>query len=165
MTRARRTRVATVAVALVALGAGCARAEGRGRDTIERLAWLAGCWERRAGERLLEEQWMRPRGGTMLGMSRLVRGSATLSHESMRIEERDGGLVFAAQPSGQAPAEFASQAIADSVVVFENATHDFPQRVIYRHAAGDSLHARIEGERGGEPSGIDFRMARVACTD
>lgn len=158
-------RSLTIALCLIPAAAllGGAPDGARSERDIDRLAWLAGCWERRAGDRVLEEQWMAPRGGTMVGMSRLVRAEETLSHEAIRIFEREGALVYAAAPATQAPAEFTSTSIADSAVVFENPTHDFPQRIAYRHVAGDSLHARIEGERAGATHGIDFRMARVAC--
>lgn len=157
-------RPLTIALCLIPAAAALGATTAPGGDAeVERLAWLAGCWERRSGDRVLEEQWMAPRGGTMLGMSRLVRGEETLSHEAIRIHERDGALVYAAAPAGQPPAEFTATSIADAAVVFENPAHDFPQRIIYRHIDGDSLHARIEGERAGVASGVDFRMARVAC--
>ena len=130
---------------------------------IDRLAWLAGCWERRTESSLTEEQWMAPRGGTMLGMGRVVRAGETVDFETMRIEARGDTLVFVAHPSGQAQAEFRAASVEDDGVVFENPAHDFPQRVIYRHAAGDSLHARIEGLRDGAERGIDFRMGRTQC--
>jgi hypothetical protein len=112
---------------------------------------------------MVEEQWMRPRGGTMVGMSRTVRGGRTVAWESLRISERDGALVYVASPSNQATTEFASTVVSDTLVVFENAAHDFPQRILYRPGAADSLWARIEGERGGQLRGIDFRMARATC--
>lgn len=129
---------------------------------IERAAFLHGCWERRAGTRLIEEQWMRPRGTTMLGMSRTVRGDTLVEYEFVRVFERNGSLVYAAQPSGQSPAEFTSTAIRDGALTFANLAHDFPQRVLYRRT-GDSLHARVEGTMNGRERGIDFRYVRVHC--
>jgi hypothetical protein len=38
--------------------------------TVEEVGWIAGCWQHSAGARLIEEQWMRPRAGLMLGVSR-----------------------------------------------------------------------------------------------
>jgi Domain of unknown function (DUF6265) len=51
----------------------------------------------------------------------------------------------------------------DSVVIFENTAHDFPQRIGYRKAAGDSLVAWIEGTIEGRSQRVDFLYARVAC--
>ena len=47
--------------------------------------------------------------------------------------------------------------------MFENAAHDFPQRVGYRVAGGDSLLAWIEGTRDGQVRRIEFPYRRVAC--
>jgi hypothetical protein len=130
---------------------------------IGRLGWLAGCWQREAGASTTEEQWMRPRGRLMLGMSRTVRGDSTVEYEQLRIADERGTLVYHALPSGQSPTAFRAASVSDSVVTFENPAHDFPQRIIYRQAGSDSLHARIEGTRGGRTRGVDFRMRRVAC--
>jgi hypothetical protein len=129
---------------------------------IERAAFMQGCWERRAGNRIVEEQWLRPRGGTMLGMSRTVRGDSLIEYEFVRLYQRGEQLVYAAQPSGQAQAEFTSTAITEKAIVFANPQHDFPQRISYR-LAGDSLFARVEGTLDGRERGVDFRYARVRC--
>ena len=141
---------------LAMLGAGV-------QDPSARLAWMGGCWERRSPSRLIEEMWQAPRGGMMLGMSRTTAGDIVLEYEALRIYTRDGALIFAATPSRQPTAEFTSVQVGDSVVVFENMAHDFPQRVIYRHAPGDSMHARVEGTINGAERGVDFHYGRVAC--
>jgi hypothetical protein len=129
---------------------------------IERAAFMQGCWERRAGNRVVEEQWMKPRGGVMMGMSRTVRGDTVVEYEFVRLFEQGGALVYAAQPSGQSPAEFTSTQIREGGITFANPQHDFPQRISYR-LAGDSLYARIEGTMNGRERGVDFRYARVRC--
>jgi hypothetical protein len=130
---------------------------------LHRLAWLAGCWEGRDGARLVEERWMAPRGGVLLGMSRTLRGDSLVGWEQTRIEARGGRLVFHAAPSGQEPGEFESTAVGDSSVAFANPAHDFPTRVLYRRQGRDSLVARIEGTIGGRERAVDFRFRKVAC--
>ena len=46
--------------------------------------------------------------------------------------------------------------MTDDEVVFENPTHDFPQRIIYRKGADRSVTARIEGVIDGKARGVDF---------
>ena len=130
---------------------------------IHRLGWLAGCWERGSGALVMEEQWMRPRGDAMLGVSRTTRRDTVVAYEHLRIFDRGGRTVYAALPSGQSLTEFETASTSDSLVTFENPTHDFPQRVIYRRRGADSLLARIEGMRGGQLRGVDFPYRRVAC--
>ena len=127
------------------------------------LAWLAGCWELRAGARVVEEQWMAPAGGLMLGVNRtLVRGEAR-EFEFLRIELRDTTATYLAQPGGRAPTAFVATALSDTAVTFANPAHDFPQRISYRRAGADSIVARVEATRDGQVRGLDFAMARVAC--
>jgi len=99
----------------------------------------------------------------MLGMSRTVRGDSLLELEFLQILGQSGRVVYHAQPSGQRPADFVASAVSDTLVVFENPEHDFPQRIIYRRRGADSLIARIEGTRNGKTRGIDFPYERVNC--
>ena len=154
---------AFVLFALMAAGAPAPAAVEATTSSIERLAWLAGCWEQKKGDRVVQEQWMSPMGTTMLGMSRTVAKGRTVGYEQMRIEERDGKLVFTSKPSGQAESSFTHIELGDSVVVFSDPQHDFPQRIIYRRLEDGSLMARIEGEEAGKVHGVDFPMTRGSC--
>ena len=153
---------ALAAAALAAAPSATAASLGAQRPTA-RLAWLAGCWQLRAGARLTEEQWLAPRGGTMLGVSRTVRGDSLREYEFLRIHEAGDTLVYVAAPSGQPTAEFRAVAVTDGLVTFENPAHDFPQRITYRRTTPDSVVARIEGTAQGVVRGVDFPFARVAC--
>jgi hypothetical protein len=131
---------------------------------ISSAAWFAGCWERRAGALFTEEQWMSPRGGTMLGMSRTIREGKVAEYEYVRLFERGEKLVYQAMPPGQPPTEFTSTTVTEMLIVFENPAHDFPQRIIYRRQGSDSLIARIEGSTPGGQKGFDYRYARANCS-
>lgn len=106
---------------------------------------------------------MPPRGGALLGIGRTTRGARLVAYEFVRIYAAGDTLIFAAQPSGQPPTDFRAASVGERQVVFENREHDFPQRVLYRAAGGDSLYARIEGTIDGRPRAIDFPYRRVAC--
>ena len=149
-------------VPMFGLVAGGVAAAGQ-ISPIDRLAWLAGCWQQEQAGRVIQEQWMAPLGGAMLGMSRTVGGGKTIDHEFMRIEDQAGLLVYIAMPSGQKEASFKQTELTDTGIVFANPAHDFPQRILYRLAEPGSLMARIEGTENGKPGGVDFPMKRVAC--
>jgi len=125
--------------------------------------WLAGCWELRGNNRVTLEMWMPPAGGLMLGASRGIIGGAVREFEQLRIKAEGGKLVYTALPSGQKEASFPSTQVTDSSIVFENLSHDFPQRIIYRRRGTDSLVARIEGPGPNGVRGFDFPMRRVSC--
>ena len=133
-------------------------------DPFAPVAWLAGCWEPQGREAGSTEQWMPPAGGLMLGMARTLRQGRVVEFEFMQIRaEADGQLVYVAQPQGRPPTDFRLVRQGEAEAVFENPTHDFPQRVIYRRESAQRLVARIEGSVQGKARGIDFPMTRAAC--
>jgi hypothetical protein len=133
-------------------------------NTIATLVWLAGCWAAEGAEAGSGEHWMPPAGGTLIGISRRVKGGRTVAWELMQIRETaDGRLQFVALPSGQRETTFTALQVSDTEAVFENPAHDFPQRVIYRRVGKDRLAARIEGQRQGVARAMEFPLRRTAC--
>ncbi len=132
--------------------------------SIHDVEWLAGCWERRSGDRATLEIWMVPAGGMMLGASRTVVSGATREYEQVMIHEQDGRLVDTANPSGQAEASFTSTEVTDSSFVVENLAHDFPQRITYVRTGPEAWMARVEGPGPDGMRGFELRMTRVSCT-
>ena len=132
-------------------------------ETIDRVAWLQGCWELSSGNRIVEEQWTRPRGGIMLGVGRTTRDGRLVEYESVVLREQEGRLAYEAHPSGQESAVFLSREVSDTRVVFENPTHDYPQRVGYERRGSDALSAWVEGSMSGQSRRIDFAYSRVSC--
>jgi hypothetical protein len=137
-------------------------ATGVSAQTASQVAWMAGCWRQAAEGRTIDEMWMPPAGGTMVGVSRTVAAARTVAFEFLRIHEEGGRLLLTARPSGQNEASFAVLRIGSREVVFENPAHDFPQRVSYR-LENDTLIGRIEGALNGKPRSVDYPMRRVDC--
>ena len=106
---------------------------------------------------------MAPSGGVMLGMSRTVVNGRYREHEFLRIYAAGDTLVYAAQPSGQAPAEFRSSQIGTGGVLFENPAHDFPTRIEYRRASADTITATVASDKPGARKPLAFSYVRAAC--
>ena len=122
----------------------------QGDAAISRLAWLAGDWQGGDGPVRIEERWTDPAGGAMLAVSRTVKGDRMVAFEFLRIIERDGSLVYIAQPDGRPPTEFALTQLGTDSATFENRSHDFPKMIRYARRADGSLEARVSdgAERG-----------------
>ena len=98
------------------------------------------------------------------GDSQTTKGTKSVAFEFLHIVNNGHGLYYIAQPSGaKAPTPFGAIKVTANEVVFENAKHDFPQRIIYRLDKADSLFARIEGKQGEKEMGMDIPMKRVKC--
>ncbi len=137
-----------LAVALttaVAAGSG-PRQERQGTASLE---WLAGTWVGMDGSTKVEEHWMRPAGGVMLGVHRDLDSAGFVWFEYLRIETHGGNTAYAAMPGGRPAVLFPLKEITRNSVVFENQENDFPQRIIYRLNDDGSLLARIEGIENG----------------
>lgn len=145
------------------MAVGALEVGGAHAGTIDRLGWLAGCWAYEPGDRLVQEQWLRPLGRSMVGISRIVANQRTQAFEYMRIEEHDSLLVYVASPSGQEVTVFRQEELTDSLVVFENLQHDFPQRIRYRLMEDGSMLAQLHGAALGKSRTVSFSMKRVAC--
>jgi hypothetical protein len=132
-------------------------AAAQAKPTLESLAWLTGVWRGVTDGVEMEEVWMAPKGHSMMGIHRDVGKGRTLSFEFLRIEQQGDRIVLLAMPNGQAPATpFPLKDASGMRVVFENPTHDFPQRIIY-WKDGNDLRARIEGTMNGKAGSEEWR--------
>ena len=130
------------------------------KAAITDLAWLAGEWvgsRGTGGATSIEERWSPPLGGAMLAVSRTVSREKMRAFEFLRIVERDGGLVYIAQPGGATPTEFILTELSHSRAVFENPRHDSPQRITYEKADDGGLSAAIGYIKGGKPQRFEFK--------
>jgi hypothetical protein len=113
-----------VAAAITLLAAGTALSQ-----TMPE--WMAGSWTSQRDGVRMEEHWTRGDGGLMVGMHQDVTASGRISFEFLRIERRDGKLIYLAMPRARPETPFPSKSQSADRVVFENPDHDFPQRIIY----------------------------------
>jgi len=151
---------------LIRIALSCATflpAAAASQERIDALRWLAGCWRLVGGTTTVDEQWMSPNGGAMLGVSRTVTNGRVREFEFLRISAAGDTLVYAANPSGQSPTEFRASNVGATEVVFENRAHDFPQRIRYRLATPTVLIATIDGDRDNRRQPVTFSYARTSC--
>jgi hypothetical protein len=140
------------------------------RASIGDMSWLAGEWVSSGSPTTIEERWTPPAGGAMLGVARTLSGDRTkerrqgvpidmVEFEFLRIVQRDGGLVYVAQPGGRPPTEFVLTMFSKDSATFENPAHDFPRVIRYALRANGTLEATISD--GGQKART-FTFARRA---
>ena len=140
------------------------------KATIGDMSWLASAWVgTKSSGSSIEERWSPPLGGAMLAVSRTVNTSGKMvAFEYLRIIERDGGLVYVAQPGGVKGTEFVLTELVTpsgagsgagagiSRAVFENPRHDYPKRIVYELSAEGRLTATTGFMKGGSPRLYEF---------
>src|SRR5258706_5371667 len=158
-------------MAIVAAGLiGCSGSDAKAADApapaatgrLASLAWLAGSWGHDSAGVRVEEHWMAPAGGLMLGMARSVAGERLRSFEFLRIREWGDSIAYIASPGGRPPTPFPVKELGDRHAVFENLAYDFPQRISYRLGADGRLTARTEGMVHGRLEAEESAWSRAA---
>ena len=119
--------------------------------TVSDMAWLSGVWlSRRADGQWADEYWTLPRGGMMLGAGMAGRDDTVQFFEHMRIAtDREGRVAFFAMSNGGAAVVFPLVRQEPNLIVFENAKHDYPQRIVYQYSDGRvfATISQLDGSR------------------
>ena len=131
--------------------------------SLEPLAFMAGCFRGEAGDgAILEERWSAPRDGMMLGTSQYTKEGRTLFFELSRVEGRDGKVTLWPQPGGKPTVGFTLARATAGEAVFENLSHDFPRRLVYKKS-DQGLAIHLEGDEAGKAKSEDYAMTRIPC--
>jgi len=125
---------------------------------LQGLGFLEGNWRGESGKAIIEERWTDAAGGTMLGVSRTIVSGKTVAFEFLRIEAREDGVFYAAQPNGRPPTDFKLTRTSANEAVFENPRHDHPKIIRYRLDDG-ALVAEVEGDEGKQ----EFRFRKSSA--
>ena len=116
-------RAAWLAIAVLWIGTGvvgdASGQEDRRTADVTALGWMAGAWASEDGR--VEELWLPPKGGVMLGLHREVSAGGDVFFEYLRIEQHADAVVYQASPMGREPTPFRSVEIGVQRVVFDRA--------------------------------------------
>lgn len=139
-------------------------------------AFLAGCWEQRAGRTVVREEWRRTDRG-FDGGARTVRGDTLVAWEFLRLAmgaaapaaradqpgapAGAGPARYIAAPHGQAAHAFTVTFASDDSLHVADPAHDFPRHIVYRRIGRDSLRVLVYGDDVTRAQ--RFAFGRVAC--
>ncbi len=162
-----RIKLLFTAVAFVLL-AGCGSTkQSPDQQSNPKLAttfnWLLGQWEAKEAETLFSETWQALDDSTLTAFSFMLKGNDTLFSENITLAYRMGKIEYIPVFPGEKPEDAVRFVLIDStqqVFVFENKSHDFPQRIVYKAISQDSVLAWIEGNEKGKFRKEEFKLAR-----
>jgi hypothetical protein len=138
--------IRAASLALLAIAGSAARAQTTRSPqaaSIANVSWMEGTWVSADAGETVEEHWTSPAGGAMLGVSRTIANGQLRAFEFLRIVERNGRLVYIAQPNGRPPTDFTMTRIDGASVTFENPDHDYPTTIRYEKRANGTIAASI----------------------
>jgi hypothetical protein len=129
---------------------------------LSSFSWLEGKWVGRYDSVPVFEQWKAPDGKIMYGRGGVLSGKDTVFAEQISIEERKDGLYYIAVVKGNpGAAEFKFTGFKNDTAVFENAEHDFPQRVLYIKNGDDTFYACVDGKFKGKYVKEEFNYKKA----
>lgn len=155
-------RFALLSVYCLLLLPGC-------KSPLAAFSWLEGHWSMarpKGGERL--ELWQTSSPYLMEGKGLKVTGTDTALLESIQLTAKGKSIYYIPTVPDQneaKPVPFKMSSYTDQTVTFENAAHDFPQRIVYRFqpaskstlADADSIYVVVESLDG---QGINYAFRR-----
>lgn len=131
-TTRRRALLSVLAMILAASLPLVGAARPTAQDDLEGLDWLVGEWHRETRSGLSIERWHRLPDGGFVGESVVIRagGSEEVQVEALLLVHMGADIFYIVRPrQNEYPIGFRLITQTDTEFVFENPTHDFPQRI------------------------------------
>jgi hypothetical protein len=114
----------------------------------DKLAWLEGSWRGTAFGGTIEETFVKPAGGVVLGLSRIVGSEDRLIHkEFMEIGLTEGKLTYTVTLPNKKHT-FALHKLEGQSVTWTDPANDFPSRITYSRSQ-DTITVLLEGKGQG----------------
>ncbi len=101
-------------------------------NEFTQLSNLTGSWKMKTPKGILFEQWQKQNDSTLSNKSFKVNGADTTMLEQVMLNFQNGSVTYNPTLPDQEAVSFKLVEIKDGQYIFENKTHDFPQRIIYK---------------------------------
>lgn len=132
-------------------------------DKLQKMNWLIGNWENKLPEGLLTETWSKKNDSTFTATSFFIIEKDTVHSESIELTQLKEELIYRPTVKGQnndVPVDFKLTSDTDNTFTFENAAHDYPQKITYKKVNETNLLATISGKQQGKDSTESFPMKK-----
>ncbi len=134
------------------------------KNEIKKAEWLIGTWINKTSKGDIYENWIKVSDQEFAGKSYIIKENKPVVFETIQLTQEHGGIFYTPIVKNQnngLPVRFSLTTMSDSVMVFENPQHDFPQIIEYRNIESDSLVVEISGINNGLERKQIFPMKRV----
>ena len=129
----------------------------------EKANWLVGEGENTKKQGIINERWVQENDSTFTAQSCFITNKDTVHSESIVVKQKGDSLYYIPTiktQNGGKPIQFKMIDATENQLVFENKTHDFPQKIIYVKVSNNNLIAEISGIKDGEETKESYPMKR-----
>jgi hypothetical protein len=134
------------------------------KQEITKAEWLIGTWKNKTAQGSVYETWTKVNDNEFSGKSYVINENDTTVFETIQLIQGQDRLFYIPTVEEQnegLPVSFGMDTISDSILVFKNTQHDFPQIISYTKINADSLVAEISGTQNGQERKQTFPMKRI----
>jgi len=135
-------------------------------NRLDEVDWVIGTWEMPApkGQAVFTEHWEKINDTTLSGQGAMVNSNGDTSfREYLQLANINDTLWYIptiADQNNGSPVRFREKSLSENEVVFENAAHDFPQRIIYQRKGEKTIYARVEGMQNNSMRKEEFTFSK-----
>ncbi|RZK55145.1 MAG: hypothetical protein EOO87_08645 [Pedobacter sp.] len=131
---------------------------------LNQFAFLTGTWELKTAKGKVTESWVKSKD-SLNGKSyrHNLKGDSVLSEAVVikKINNVFNYCVTGFEQNNLGTTNFKLVSSNNNTFIFENKTHDFPQRIVYQNKGKTQLLAWIEGEIDGKKMKSEFPYIRI----
>jgi len=135
------------------------------KGSVDKLGWLAGCWRAnslRDGS-TINEIWLLPSAGTLMGLGQTYLESRTLGWEAMRIFDVGDSLKLWLRPGARPEMTMDLVEATPTAAGFAISEGDTTTKLRYERTNDTTLMATFRLIKGEDRRGADFSFNRVDC--
>ncbi|MES2748638.1 MAG: DUF6265 family protein [Bacteroidota bacterium] len=133
-------------------------------EELDKAKWLLGNWEKKDSLGTLTESWQILDDSTYVGQSIYITSKEDTVHkETIELMQNGDFLLYSATVKGEnkdEPTQFQLRENIDSLLVFENPKHNYPQKIRYQLNIDKSVFITISGTQNGKTSSESYLMQK-----
>lgn len=133
-------------------------------EELDKAKWLLGDWESKDSLGTLSESWQTLDDSTFVGKSLFITPkNDTVHQETMELMQKEDFLIYTTTVKGEnrdEPTPFQMTESSDSLLVFENPKHNYPQKIRYQLNIDKSMLNIISGKQNGKQSDDSYILKK-----
>jgi hypothetical protein len=133
-------------------------------NELAKAKWLEGKWEKTDSLGTLIEIWQPKNDSTFSGQSYYIQNEKdTIHNELIELIQDQEYLIYSAPVKGEnnnTAIPFQLTKDEDSLLVFENPKHDYPQKLEYRLLKNKGISIVVSGKEKGKASATTYLLSK-----
>lgn len=134
-------------------------------EELYKANWMLGDWQLEDSLGVLTESWTQIDDSTYNGSTLYVKNKKdTIHFETMELMQNEDLLIYTSTVKGEngnQPVSYRLIEDNDSLLVFENKKHDYPQKLRYQKENDSTIQIVVLGKQGKKETGDSYLLKSV----